>query len=83
MDDSLDHVAAGIIKVLLEITDCSASTNETATQPAIFSPWSNLAVNLTKIFTHVGPCIREESSTFENIFTVPYQTYLLFHSNKL
>ena len=31
MDDSLDHVAAGIIKVLLEITDCSVSTNETVT----------------------------------------------------
>ena len=63
MDDSLDHVAAGIIKVLLEITDCSVSTNETVTQPDIF-PLEQLGRKLNENF---HPCWPMYSGRIINI----------------
>lgn len=36
VENSLDHVASRIVDVLLEITDCSLSTTEIATQPDTF-----------------------------------------------
>jgi hypothetical protein len=83
MDDSLDHVAAGlldyyqdyyiriyyqdliirIIKVLLEITDCSVSTNETVTQPDIF-PLEQLGRKLNE---NIHPCWPMYSGRIVNI----------------